>query len=492
MAKANKWVVLRNRAIWILILLLVPSFVLFFHSSQLGPGGSAGKIFGQSVPQQTLQLRRAWTLNKFGPNASQLPSGILEPFLNQQVWRDLLLLAEAKRQRLRVTDEEVAELIQKVEAFQQDGVFQSAYYRNYLRAVGTTPQAFEGLVREDLLIDRLVNSVKGAVTVTDADVKAAYDTAYEQLRGSLIVFDPASYTAQVTAALTEEAIRAEYDANPEALRVPAQVTVEYAGTTREELGAGQSVTEETAATVRKTLTTLALDLEEDVKAKRAFDEIVTARALTRHTAGPLAVDDPRAPGAPEPALLEAVKTLAEGEMSGVVETDLGVYVARVTQKIPPYVPPFEEVRDAIRERLINARSRETAKRAAEEFLATLQDQRAAGLRIEEILLTAGGPIPTPVTFTRKGPIDPLGEVAAINEAAFAISLGELTNVLEAPTGFVILRAEERLPADPAKLTELEATVREETLTNKQNERFQEWFKALEARAKVQKVSEPSA
>ena len=525
MAKPNKWVILRNRAIWILILLLVPSFVLFFHSNPGGQGGSAGKIFGQSVLSETIRTRRAWAHSKLGPEVSKLPSGFLEPLLEQQVWRELLLLTEAKRQRLRVTDAQVAELIQKVPAFQKNGTFQPDYYRNYLRAIGTTPQHFEGLLREDLLIDRLVSSVKQAVTVTDADVTAAYDTAYERLRGTLIVFDPASYTTEVTAALTEEAIRAEYEAHPEAVRVPEQVAVDYAGMTKEELGAHQAPTDEeltahyqehqaewtkedgspkpleevkdhvrqqvVAASVRKQLTALALDLEEDVKAKRSFEEIVTARALTRHAAGPLSIDNPLAPGAPEPALLEAVKTLAEGEMSGVVETDLGVYVARVTQRISPRVPPLEEVREPIRERLITVRSREAAKRAAEEFLATLKERRAAGLRVEEILLTAGGPVPTPVTFTRKGPIDPLGEVAAINEAAFTIPLGELTNVLEAPTGFVILRAEERLPADPAKFAALNATVREETLTQKQNERFQEWFKALEARAKVQKVSEPT-
>ena len=480
MPKATKWTRLRSLSVWVLLILLIP-FVIFFSGSAPGRlGGAAGKIFGRVIPRDTYDLQRTWLLMKLSGSTGQLPPEILYPLIEPQVWRNLLLIEEAKREHLRVSDQDLAAFIQQVPGFQEAGRFRRDYYQGYLRAKGMSPSLFEQLIRNDLIIDRLLDSVRATVSVTEREVRSAFREASERLSASVFLFEPSAYLDQAGASLTEEALRAFYDAHPQELRLPAQMTIEYVGASRRDLD------EEHAA---RTLTALALDLQEDVAAKRSFDEIAASRALTVRVAGPFPTEGPFRLDGHDPALLEAAATLQEGQMTDVVETDAGVSLGRVTKQIAPRLPPFDEIRAAIRERLMQERSRSAAKASADALHARLKAQRAAGLRFEEAFLAAGAPPGRPATFTRTAPIEPLGSVPALNAAAFDTPLGALTEVIDTPAGWVLLRPEARIPADDGKFAGAEAGLREDTLKTKQHEHVQEWLSALEARAKIQRFLE---
>ena len=79
----------------------------------------------------------------------------------------------------------------------------------------------------------------------------------------------------------------------------------------------------------------------------------------------------------------------------------------------------------------------------------------------------------------------IGQVAALNEAAFSAAPGTLTEVVETPSGLVILRPEEMIPADETKLAEIEETFRQDTLTAKQGIRIQEWLVEVRERAQLE-------
>ncbi len=531
--RRSKWDLLRHRAIWILIILLVPPFIIFFSGAGQAPrsGGIAGTIFGAPISHEAFEQRQAWVSLKLSDKIQGISRELLDRFVQQQVWQDLLFLAEAKRQRLRVDDRDLAAAIARIPVFQQDGRFRADYYRAYLRSQRTSSQFFEALLRDDLLIERLISSVNASISVSAEEVKAAYHEARDRLQASLLVFDASSYAKDATAALLESDLRAYYDAHREEFRVPGTISLEYAGMSRDEMMARLQPSEEelhafyerhpeefaqedgaaklfddvhgqvrqrmTEITVRRALTALAIDLDEDLKAKRPFEEIVTTRALSPRSAGPLDPDNPWVPNAPEPALLEAAKDLKGGEMSRVIETDLGVYVARVTQRIPSHIPPFAEVRAKAQDGLVKALSRAAANEAAQALRAKLEEQRKAGVQFEEALLVAGKPPDVrPVSFTRTDPIDPMGSVpdvhphttadVGVNKAVFDTPVGALTEVLETPKGFVIVRPEALMPADEATFAELADSLRKDTLTKKQHAHFEQWVKDLQARAKVER------
>ncbi|MDP3703237.1 MAG: SurA N-terminal domain-containing protein, partial [Candidatus Omnitrophota bacterium] len=377
---------LRRRVSWIIASILILPFVLFFHSSfqnpTRGPGGVAGELFGKPVSWETFQQELQWTRGqwqaRFGDNT--IPEA-MEPMLIPQAWERLSLLVEAKRERLRVSDRELAEFIQSVPAFQENGRFVPERYRRYVAAIGSTPQAFEELLRHDLLIEQLLKRQKAGVSVTDDELLSAYQQAHEHVRVSLMRREFEAFREAARQAVTEEELRAHYDAHPEEVQVPAQLSFDYIGLTTEELRGSLTIPDEEIAgyyadhpeefqgednavkplddvrasirerlvsqSIRRRLVTLAIECEEALTSHASFEEVAATAQLPIRPVGPMPLDNLGMPDEPEPAVIQAATALSEGAVSPVVETDNGVYVVRVSHRVPMRVPPLEEVRNTV-------------------------------------------------------------------------------------------------------------------------------------------------
>jgi peptidylprolyl isomerase/peptidyl-prolyl cis-trans isomerase D len=238
---------------------------------------------------------------------------------------------------------------------------------------------------------------------------------------------------------------------------------------------------------RKALTLFALDLRDDLEEKRAFEEIVAARALTPKTSGPIPKDNPLAPGAPpDPAILQSVADAAEGEMGDLTESERGVYLARLTRRTPSRLPEFDEVREKAKEALGKERARAAAKAAAEAFRARMDGEPP--MRFEEAAAVSEVQ-PAPVQFTRTGSVGALGTAPEVIDAAFATTVGGVTGVLSAGGKFAILRIEERVPADESAFAQVEAEFRRQALERKQAARLEEWIAGVRKRAKLKSFTE---
>lgn len=513
----------RRVSLMIATVLLLP-FILFFHASGRmpsgGPGGSAGILFGRHIPWEAFQQQRAWIKQQWQNQFGDLSSS-MDAMLDQYTWDKLTILEEARRRRIQVDDRQLASTIEAIPAFQDKGRFVPERYHRFLRAMNTSSQTFETLLRNDLLAERLLTSIKAGVSVGDAEVKTAYREAHEQLRALLVVFETNAYTGAVAKALTEAEVRAYAQAHPDEFRIPEQVTLEYAGATRQELLSRVQLSDEDIKTyyqdhpdeftkedktvkpleevkdtakqrlseerVKKQLVALALDLQDDLDAKLRFEEMVTARALALRTAGPVPVNNPWVPNGPEPAVLQAVSGLAEGQVSDVIHTDNGVYIARATKRLASRVPPFEEVRSKAQDRLVQQHAQAKAKQAAEALRSALMSRIASGMRFEEAAIAQGTLAAQVATFTRSGAIIPIGTAPAVNDAAFRAPLGQLTDVLDIPSGYVLLRPEARFPADFSGFAKEETALRQDTLTKKQSTQLDAWLKDLRERAKLRSL-----
>lgn len=518
---------MRRRVSWAIAAILILPFIIFFHATrqdtQRGTGGAAGVLFGKPIPWATFQEQRAWLARQLKNQFGELPDS-LNPMLTQYTWDRLLLLEEAKRQRLHVTDTELADTIQRISAFQEQDRFMPERYRRLLQAMGTFPEAFERMLRNDLLIERVVDRIKTSVSVTEEDVQAAYTQEHEQLKALLMLVKPSTFLDRVTA--TEDELRAFYDTHPDDWRILEQLVVEYAGATREELASRVQLSDDalkafyedhrdrftkpdgvlapladvadsvkqqlTDEQVRKQLKALALDLEEDLEDGRPFEEIVRSRAISTHTVGPLSADA-AGPQMIDPALLQSVRTLQEAAVGKVVETTQGTFLARLVQRIPSHLPAFDDVRTRVEERVTATRAQEAARAAAHALHDRLTSRTASGMRFEEAFLLED-PLPAVRTlpFTRTQPIDSLGVVPMVNDAAFRTPLGTLSEVIDTPEALVIIRPEERLPVDAAGLVPAATALREQVLAQKQNARLTQWLEDLRQRAHLESFVESAS
>jgi peptidyl-prolyl cis-trans isomerase D len=515
----------RRRTSWVIAGVLILPFIFFFHAASTspphGPGGTAGILFGQQIPWQRFEAEWRWLRRQWQARLGQVPQ-TLEAALTSSAWDRLMLLEEAQRLGLSASDEELAVAIRELPQFQQDGRFRPDRYQQILRAIGMSPQAFEASLRNDLLMERLLRTVREAIMVSEEDAQAAWQREHEEVRASLILVEATSFLEQAEATVTEEAVRAYYDTHPEAARVPEQLVIEYLGVSREELAASlapeeadlvawhearaeqfagedgtvppfEAVREQVRRQVadrrvRERLVDLAFDLETDLERGLRFEELALAHGLMSRVVGPVAADGSSLPDALDPAVFQAVVSLPERQLSGLVETDRGVYVARVIRRIPQHLLPVEAVRERLRSQVAQDEARRLAQDAAAALRARLLDHQADGLRFEEALLVEGLTA-MPVEVSRAQPMAALGEAPRVAEAAFSAPLGRLTEVLEAPDGFVLLRPEAHIPADLARFAEVAERFRQELLRRRQSEHVEAWLTALRRRAELRRFVE---
>lgn len=515
MAKLDKWHYLKTRVSWIIVALLVGPMAIFAFW-QPSQGAHAGVIFGVKISSDDFQAAYRQAQRQWEAQLRSLPESVRDRFnpseeqLTRMAWDQLILIQETKRRRIRIGNQELLTALKQDPSFQSQGRFDRVLYVQVLLALNTSPEAYEQQLRNQLAVKMLIDGALSEVAVTDEELAIAYRTEHEGLRASLFVFPTERFTASVT--LTDEEVKAHYDAHPELAQVPEQLSLEVIGASREDLMAqttveeagvsafnaahpGQFATPEEARRalitrdVDRQLNAFAIDLEDGVNAKRAFEEIAARARLTPVSFGPMAAGETPASGGLDPAVLERARKLSAGEVSGLIETERGVWVVRVTQRQPSRLRPLEEVATTIREQLTIERAKAQAKDAASAWLANAKAQHAAGWRYEEVFATAtDGVAPIASTLSRAGDIAPMGSNPAVNDAAFRAPLGELTEPLDAPRGYVVIRPEERLPADESKFSDAEPTLREALLTKKRNERFETWMADLRTHAKLKSVA----
>ena len=89
--------------------------------------------------------------------------------------KNKLLLAEAKKQNIRVSNKELIDHIKKIPAFQRNKKFSRNVYMNFLKFRRLSPKEFESAQRRNLAIEKLENLVKDQVKVSTSEILEAYE-----------------------------------------------------------------------------------------------------------------------------------------------------------------------------------------------------------------------------------------------------------------------------------------------------------------------------
>lgn len=86
---------------------------------------------------------------------------------------ETVLVAEAKKAGIKVSDAEVEEAIVNDATFMRDGKFNNDIYIRALQLSRLTPERYEALKRKDLTINKMRKLIGQAIDVTDADMPQA-------------------------------------------------------------------------------------------------------------------------------------------------------------------------------------------------------------------------------------------------------------------------------------------------------------------------------
>ena len=196
-----------------------------------GNSGDAAVVVGGEIVREidvlrsiSRQKQRILSENE-GLDPSVLDDSLIRPSaVEQLISRQLLVQASGDR-RMTVSPREVDQYILDIESFQTDGVFDQDLYKFAILNQGYTSAEFKQQVKNDMLIQQLVQGLTDTAFTTVGEL-AALAAVTEQQRNYYYLTVPAD-EIRSSITLTEAQVNEFYEANKAAYQTEPKVSVDY-------------------------------------------------------------------------------------------------------------------------------------------------------------------------------------------------------------------------------------------------------------------------
>ena len=505
--RANKNSVLT----WVILVAIAVVFVVSFGPGTRGftdrnvqAGSFAAKVNGRTITAADFEQQYAQTLRYFQQRAGQALSremadqlGLRSFTMNQLVERELVL-EEAAREGVRVSDDEVSRVVNDMPGFRDSqGRFDLELYKRATSNTFGSPKAYEERLREDLTYQRMLALVRDSAKVPEDEVREAWLGDADKANLTVVRFPFAAFRsevkvpdAQVQAYLAANAARVEqfYKDNSARYHQPKRVRARHILVKVEENAPPAAV-----EAARKKIDALAVRV--------AHGEDFAALATQ-------ASDDPGSkaqggdlgffgPGMMAKPFEDAAFALQPGQVSAPVRTRFGWHLVKVEQVQPAQDRPLAEVRLAIARELAETEAaRSVATRRAEAALAAARAGKSltalfppaapAGAKKKE---PARGPA---VAAEETGPFTPSGDFVPragltpglAADAARAEAGQLLPRVYQSTDAALVAQVKERRRPDPAHFAEARQEVARRLRARREGQIEAAWVKELRERATV--------
>ncbi|OGA49769.1 MAG: hypothetical protein A3G25_04040 [Betaproteobacteria bacterium RIFCSPLOWO2_12_FULL_63_13] len=406
----------------ILIVFIVPPFAFWgieSYQRSFSAGNDVANVDGQKISERELseQIRqqqdrmRALLGTNFDAAAFDSPeirARILSNMIDQR-----LLLKQALRGNLAVTNEQLRSVITSTPAFQEGNQFSRERYQETLSREGYTPVTFEASLRRDLILQQYTNAISDTGLASNSVARNLATARAEQREVSEYTVSAEPFASKIR--LDEQAIRAYYDANRSQFLVPEQVKLEYVVFSNEAIRAQETVgddeikswyeshidqyqqqEERRASHILISVKSGANDAEKAKareKAQSLLDQITRSPAVFGELAKKNS-DDPGsaakggdlgyfALGMMVKAFEDAAFRLGVNETSGLVESEFGFHIIRVTGIKAGTIRSLQEVRGEIERELKKQRAGRKFAEATEVFSNLVYEQPETFKPVEE-------------------------------------------------------------------------------------------------------------
>jgi peptidyl-prolyl cis-trans isomerase D len=139
--------------------------------------------------------------------------------------RQRLLVNQAVRGGVMVSNAQLQQIISEQPAFQDNGRFSHARYEELLRRQNMSPVGFENSLRRDLMLERVSDAYRATAIVPNAVAERLLRINSQQREVSQSVVEPDKFVAQVR--LADGAAKQYYDAHQNEFQVAEQARLEY-------------------------------------------------------------------------------------------------------------------------------------------------------------------------------------------------------------------------------------------------------------------------
>lgn len=334
--------------------------------------------FEQALRDQQMRMRAMMDGNFDSAmlDSYEFRDSVLERLIQQR-----LLFREAVSNGFIVLDSQLANEISQIPEFHVDNKFSKQQYENFLRSEGLSPAAFESRVRQELLLQQLLDGYSENNFVSDTTVNKVMYLSEVQREISQAQVEPNDYLSKIEP--TEEEISAYYKTHQSKYFLPERVRVEYLLLSLDTLAENEPVSEDAienyydehrdefsqpeerkASHILISVAATASEEEKQVAREKAEDILEEALENPDRFAALAEThsDDPGSAnqggdlgffsrGAMVEEFENAIFEMQPDEIKGLVETDFGFHIIQLSEIKEAKVSSLEEVYEQIEKKL---------------------------------------------------------------------------------------------------------------------------------------------
>jgi peptidyl-prolyl cis-trans isomerase D len=480
-----------RRGLQVGLLVVIAAFVasLFVFGSS-GFDQSAARadtvatVNGETITRKQYQNRYQGYLEMY----SQGQQGRLTPELAEQLGlpqrvvdelvTEVAVVHRAQADGLGLSDEEFNAAVHAMREFQESGRFSMERYRRFLQVRGVEA---EHDLRRYLTMRKVQRLIVGGVRVTDAEVEQAWGMRREEVKAAWAMIELAPLVTAAT--VTDEELAEYHKTNGEEFKLPERRKVQYVTLVPKDFAGKVSDAEvEKAYTenIKEYETPRQLAArhilvrvgetggsEAEDRARNKIAEVIK-RAKAGEDFAKLAREVSEDPGSKDkggdlglvsegtmvPDFEKALFALKKGELTAEpVRTPFGFHAIKVTDVKEGSRKSLKEVAPQIRDRLSADASDRAARAKADEVRPALQAAPDFMAEAKKLGLT---PVETTMTKIGRPPGMPGGDT--LEEAAFGLAVGGVTQPVKTPAGWVVLRVTDTIAAGVPPLGEIRERV----------------------------------
>lgn len=395
-----------KRIVQVFLALITLPFAFFGVDSyvrSVGSGSDVANIGDMKITQQQFQQAMKEKEDRLraqqvDPKVLNTPAGrqaVVDELVNRQ-----LLLLEAKKQRLFVSDDEIRRTIGSIDAFVVDGKFSPERYEAALRGQGLSPAGFEAQLRQDLTIEKLAGALvqSGITARTVSDRLMALQTQKRDVMEYRVA--ASAYLDKVK--LADDAAKKFYDENSKQFETPEQARAEYVVLSMDAIASQLAVTDaeikswydghkaQYGVPEERRASHILIGSEKvgKDKAKAKAEDVLKEIRSNPANFADLAKKNSDDPGSAAKGgdlgyfgrgmmvkpFEDTTFALKEGEISGLVESDYGFHIIKLTGIHAAKEKPLAEVKAEIEAELKKTAASRKFAEAAEAFSNIVYEQ----------------------------------------------------------------------------------------------------------------------
>jgi peptidyl-prolyl cis-trans isomerase D len=217
----------------------------------------------------------------------------------------------------------------------------------------------------------------------------------------------------------------------------------------------------------------------ELKKPADFDKVARNHGLHTGETGFFLPDEPIAGIGMAPAVGQEAFQMKQGEVSEPIRTPQGFAFITVTGKQDPYIPKFDEVKAKVREDVVKQKAVDAARQKA----AAVDAQMKSG-DFDKAAKAAGLEVKTTDLIARGAPIGDAGVSPALEDKAFSLSAGAVSDPVVTDNGAAIVKVVERKDVDPAEFAKQKDSLRTELLNERKNKFFSAYMAKARQRMKI--------